>query len=537
MEVKWTKETCFEEAQKYKTRIEFQIYNATAYHKARINNWLNDYIWFIPKPNIKWTKETCLEESKKYKTISDFRKNNRSAYQIAKKNNWLSDYTWLQKRFTLTKETCFEIALKYKTIKEFRTKNASVYTKASKEGWLKDYIWLDRLNKCVGYWTEEKVKEIALKYTTISEFRKNNPMVYEVARQKKWLEKYEWLKYKKRSHLSKKEVFEFSLKYKTASEFRQNEPYKYSVARKNDWLKEMTWLAPIVRLKWTKETCFEEAQKYKTLKDFIDKNNVAYNVARKKNWINDYIWLEHKKRWTKEEFVEIAKQYTTKAEFREKQKNLYAIGYRHGWLQYLNDIYYKTNWDRGEEPDTIYCYVFESLKSVYVGRTVERRIKARNKEHHKMGSVFNFAISHNVEIPKMEILEICNSVKSGTIKENEYIEKYKSRGYNIINKAQTGLGKSSVGSLVNCTYNYDVCYKAAIKYKTTTEFNKKSHREYIASQKKGWLKDYTWLERPHRWDEQNCLLAYKQCSSLSEFKRKFRGAYNAVLRNNYKNII
>ena len=74
MEVKWTKETCFEEAQKYKTRIEFQIYNATAYHKARINNWLNDYIWFIPKPNIKWSKETCLEESKKYKTISDFRK-------------------------------------------------------------------------------------------------------------------------------------------------------------------------------------------------------------------------------------------------------------------------------------------------------------------------------------------------------------------------------------------------------------------------------------------------------------------------------
>ena len=49
MEVKWTKETCFEEAQKYKTLKDFIDKNNVAYNVARKKNWINDYIWLEHK--------------------------------------------------------------------------------------------------------------------------------------------------------------------------------------------------------------------------------------------------------------------------------------------------------------------------------------------------------------------------------------------------------------------------------------------------------------------------------------------------------
>lgn len=46
---KWSRETCYEEAKKYKSRGEFQNGNVSAYGVARKNGWLDDYIWFISR--------------------------------------------------------------------------------------------------------------------------------------------------------------------------------------------------------------------------------------------------------------------------------------------------------------------------------------------------------------------------------------------------------------------------------------------------------------------------------------------------------
>jgi len=50
MNKKWTKETCYEEANKYKKRGDFAKYCGCAYKVARRNKWLDE---FYPK---KYTK-------------------------------------------------------------------------------------------------------------------------------------------------------------------------------------------------------------------------------------------------------------------------------------------------------------------------------------------------------------------------------------------------------------------------------------------------------------------------------------------------
>ena len=43
----------------------------------------------------KWSKEKCFEEAKKYKTKSEFRKNASYACEISTKNGWINEMNWI----------------------------------------------------------------------------------------------------------------------------------------------------------------------------------------------------------------------------------------------------------------------------------------------------------------------------------------------------------------------------------------------------------------------------------------------------------
>lgn len=101
---KWTYDTCFKEARKYKTRTEFQRCSSGAYIYARKNGYLRKFDWFneIKKPNGYWTKERCEEESRKYQSKKEFVKGCSAAHHAAVVNGWLDDFTWLvDKRFDI----------------------------------------------------------------------------------------------------------------------------------------------------------------------------------------------------------------------------------------------------------------------------------------------------------------------------------------------------------------------------------------------------------------------------------------------------
>ena len=70
----------------------------------------------------KWDKETCLEEAHKYKSRGEFQKKSRSAYNAALKNGWLDDCTFEEQRKSWDKESCLEEAKKYNSRSEFKKK-------------------------------------------------------------------------------------------------------------------------------------------------------------------------------------------------------------------------------------------------------------------------------------------------------------------------------------------------------------------------------------------------------------------------------
>lgn len=88
----WTKERCQEEANKYKTRKEFQERCRGAYVAAYRKKWLEEICSHMERPiphNLYWTLDRCQKEAKKYVTLRDFINESGSAYNAAKRKGWL----------------------------------------------------------------------------------------------------------------------------------------------------------------------------------------------------------------------------------------------------------------------------------------------------------------------------------------------------------------------------------------------------------------------------------------------------------------
>lgn len=191
---KWNKETCFAEAKKYKTTMEFRKNNTYVYNLSITNDWFKDYTWLESKNRFKWTYENVMEESKKFNTIKDFRMNSYTAYRVALINKWISKFTWLKTYKIWTEEACYKEARKYKSLSEFFKNNNAAYQAARKNNWLKQYTWFQRplINRIK--WTKERCEELAKKCSTRGELHKISASAYNVALKNKWIDDYHWLK-------------------------------------------------------------------------------------------------------------------------------------------------------------------------------------------------------------------------------------------------------------------------------------------------------------------------------------------------------
>ena len=148
---KWSKEKCFEEAKKYKTRSEFQKNASHAYHKSIEHGWIDEMDWF-PKnrthPNGYWrNKENFLKEANKYGSKKELEKNNLAAYAAGLKYGYFKDVKWKYERKVLpigywkNKEHVMEEAKKYTSRNEFRKGNQSAYWAAHKYGYINEINW------------------------------------------------------------------------------------------------------------------------------------------------------------------------------------------------------------------------------------------------------------------------------------------------------------------------------------------------------------------------------------------------------------
>jgi len=202
---KWSKNKCFEEAKKYKTRSEFERNASQAYHKSMENGWIDEMTW-MPKienhPKGFWkNKNNIINEAKKYKSVTEFQKNAGGAFNAARRLKIFDEFTWFNKNNRLpnyywkNKENCLNEAKKYKSKNEFQKANQSAYWASLKYGYLKEFTWLakNKVTKQGSLKNKEYIMEIAKKYNSKSELMKNNKSVYDAAQRYGWLKELDLL--------------------------------------------------------------------------------------------------------------------------------------------------------------------------------------------------------------------------------------------------------------------------------------------------------------------------------------------------------
>ncbi len=301
---------------------------------------------------------------------------------------------------------------------------------------------------------------------------------------------------------------------------------------------------PLFRIKWTETTCYAAAKECVTLKEFSTKYPSACVRAREKGWIQNYTWLKkiirHPRGYWKDfnRCYNIAKQYTSKKDFRESNPDCYRASIDYGFIKdftWLRDQ--RIDFYNGKI-DTIYVYEFLNENSAYIGRTLSRRIKERDWEHIYIenDTVSRFAKKHSISVPKMKILETELTLDESVIKEGEWIEAYREKGWNILNRIKAG-GLGKIGKC-KAKYTYEYCLSLAKQCKTLYEFRKlEKGTPYIIAREHKWTDEYTWLVRQIKeigyWTEERCKESALQCKTRSEFQKKYVSAYNTARKNKW----
>ena len=253
---RWTRDRCFEEAKKYYYIEDFHDLAITAYRKSRKNGWFNEYVWLSRKPMQKtisksllfWTKERCFEEAKKYRSRTEFQysKGAYMAYKISLKNGWIDEYEWMKPNRKVAGYwddygRCLEEARKYRTRTEFQyAKGASAaYKSAVKHGWIEQYDWMTQPTKPKGFWSKEKCLEESKKYQTRYAFRVGSPSAYAITQRNGWLNDCVWLKPPKtRDKWTYDTCKTEAKKYETRGQFRKDSPTAYKKCINQGWIDE-----------------------------------------------------------------------------------------------------------------------------------------------------------------------------------------------------------------------------------------------------------------------------------------------------------
>lgn len=287
---------------------------------------------------------------------------------------------------------------------------------------------------------------------------------------------------------------------------------------------------------WTKERVFEEARKYKTKNEFRKACIRAYDVAWKNGWFSEIDWFKDGRKpkgyWDiKENVFAEARKYQTKSEFKRNNSLVYKISCKNKWLDEMTwfvDGRLKMLTDKN---DSVYKYYFKETNSIYIGRTTDKI--GRKTQHKKEGdTVFRYAKDNGLAVPPMEIIEENITVKEGLEKEDYWVNYYKERGYNVLNKAKTGIGSGSIGAMAcgKWSGNKSAVFKESKNYKTRSEFRNGCGRAYQIAKRNNWLDEMTWLVSPIKssgyWKiKKNVIVESKKYKTRGEFQKGCIGAY------------
>jgi len=427
----------------------------------------------------RWSDEDLKQEALKYTTLSDFKNKSSSQYRQSLKrgkeffDNITSHIT--RKRLKRSEDELRQIALKYEYKSDFQQYDKAAYNRATTKGreFFKDIT--SHLKSKLNYWTEEILRNEALKYQTKVEFKKNNRKAYDAAIGK----------------------------------------------NKNFWNEITSHMDSSHYTKWTKELLIQEALKYDNISDFHSKSKGGYQAAKKIG--DDFIkiitsHIPPHRRWTNDALRDEALKYTTKSDFRKNNRGAYQTSKDR---KILNDICVHMEKIGSKHLRIIYVYEFPD-NSAYVGLTYHPSQRHYSHMNNESSTVFIHMKETGLVPIRKTITEFLNKDDASEM-ETEVLNKYRNEGWKILNRSKTG----GLGGITRY-WTPEKIEEEALKYDKLTEFYKNSNPAINAAKKIGedfYNKIISHMERTTKWTEELLRLESQNYKTRTHFARGNASAY------------
>tara|TARA_Y100001937_G_scaffold128590_1_gene206056 strand:- start:11 stop:763 length:753 start_codon:yes stop_codon:yes gene_type:complete len=234
--------------------------------------------------------------------------------------------------------------------------------------------------------------------------------------------------------------------------------------------------------------------------------------------------------WTKEKCHEIALKYKHKSDFQKEDGSCYVIAFNNKWIQ---DICEHMTPKASLKQRYIYVFEFIESKSVYIGLTwnlKQRYDRHLNPRKNEIATIHN-QISIDNEFLFKE-LEFCDMDIAGN-RESFWIDYYKKRGWNILNKNKAGsLGGSKL------KWSKKSCQEISKLYESKSDFKKNNINAYNAAVRHKWISEIcNHMKRPKshnlKWTYDACKLESSKYQTRNEFQNGSGSAYMSSLKNEW----
>lgn len=542
--------------------------------------------------HIKYTKEVCQNEANKYATRGEFRKNSPEIYSVACTKHWLDEICINMEGKTKYKagwwdniENCIATASLYNSPQELKNAESGCHASISKHKW--QNICYKHMNYRKREYTEQQLIELAKECKTHKEFRTKYPGAYSSAKNKNILDKicHHMPPLRKNTRSSIPLTFEnckrIANDIKSRSEFQKFENGRwYQYAKRNNILEEICEYMPpkgnkrkrciyavefndnsvyvgltyFTKRRWSDHLRDENSAVYiyikekglepewKQLTDYMDfqEASIQEGVWKDKYAKEGWIILNRAKTgalggcqgYTKEEVLNMAKKFSSLKEFNENAPGYYQSGYRSDYWEEIKEIC---------KPLQRIKYTEEELKKIASDYTditdfynerhgAYEAIKRLGKIEEYCGHMSNERHRHRwTDDEIMTVARLCHTFK-------EFREKYPKQYQSASRAKKLDLFCSHMSPKISLPTKWtdEAIIKEALKYKTRSEFEKGCVSAYHAAHKSGRFDDLCpHLPKPIVKDyvcnsiEDAISLAGK-CNNRTELKEQYGKAYEIL---------
>jgi len=232
-------------------------------------------------------------------------------------------------------------------------------------------------------------------------------------------------------------------------------------------------------LYWVRDRCQKEALKYNTRTEFNQYSMGAYLSAQRNGWLDGI--CQHMNvlriKWNKELCRKEALKYTSRTEFHRECGSAYGFGIQY---DFLDEICQHMITVGSMKKRCIYAAEFPD-NFVYVGLTYNFNKRTARHLVDEKSQIYNHIRIHKHNPIFKQLTDYIN-IESAQQNEENYVNEYRTNGWQILNIAKTGaIGGNST------KWTKELCQTEAFKYKTKSEFQKNSCGAHTASYRYGWL--------------------------------------------------